>query len=289
MSGCNNFCTYCIVPYTRGRERSRSPEAVLEEARRLAAGGCREITLLGQNVNSYRGVSEQDGSAWDFPGLIYALQEVEGLARIRFMTSHPKDLSPALIQAYRDCSKLCRHIHLPVQSGSSAVLARMNRRYSREQYLELIARLRDAVPEIAVSTDIIVGFPGESEADFQATLDLVEEVRYDSAFTFLYSVRRGTPAAAMEDQVPEEVKHQRFNRLIDLVHQIQEEKAAEDQNKIVPVLIEGFSKTDKTMLTGRMESGKTVDLPGSADLIGQIVPVRITKAQTFSCYGETVL
>ena len=296
MYGCNNFCTYCIVPYTRGRERSRRPEDILAEVRDLAAHGCREITLLGQNVNSYGKVKhgegsycyleEPEGQQVDFAKLLRMVDEVEGIERIRFMTSHPKDLSDGLIEAFRDCRHLCHAFHLPVQSGSNAILKKMNRHYDREKYFERVEKLREACPDIALSTDIIVGFPGETEEDFLETMDLVRRVRYDSAFTFLYSVRQGTPAAAMEDQVPEAVKHERFNRLIELVHEIQEEKAAEDQDKVLPVLIEGYSKTDKNMLTGRTESGKTVDLPGDASLIGQIVPVKITKAQTFSCYGE---
>ena len=301
MYGCNNFCTYCIVPYTRGRERSRRPEDILAEVRGLAASGCKEITLLGQNVNSYGKVKHGEGSycyleepggldgeGVDFAKLLRMVDEVPGIERIRFMTSHPKDLSDDLIEAFRDCRHLCHAFHLPVQSGSDRILKKMNRHYGRERYFERVERLRQACPDIALSTDIIVGFPGETEEDFLDTMDLVRRVRYDSAFTFLYSVRRGTPAAAMEDQVPEDVKHERFNRLIELVHEIQEEKAAADQGKVVPVLIEGFSKTDKTMLTGRMESGKTVDLPGDPSLIGQIVPVRITRAQTFSNYGEVV-
>jgi tRNA-2-methylthio-N6-dimethylallyladenosine synthase len=298
MYGCNNFCTYCIVPYTRGRERSRRPEDILAEVRDLAAHGCREITLLGQNVNSYGKVKhgegsycyleEPEGQQVDFAKLLRMVDEVEGIERIRFMTSHPKDLSDGLIEAFRDCRHLCHAFHLPVQSGSNAILKKMNRHYDREKYFERVEKLREACPDIALSTDIIVGFPGETEEDFLETMDLVRRVRYDSAFTFLYSVRRGTPAAAMEDQVPEAVKHERFNRLIDLVHSIWEEKAADYQDKVLPVLIEGFSKTDASMLTGKTESGKTVDLPGDPVLIGQIVPVRITKAQTFSCYGELV-
>ena len=296
MYGCNNFCTYCIVPYTRGRERSRRPEDILAEVKQLAASGCKEIALLGQNVNSYGKVKhgegsycyleEPEGQQVDFAKLLRMVDEVEGIERIRFMTSHPKDLSDDLIEAFRNCKHLCHAFHLPVQSGSDAILKKMNRHYDRERYFERVEKLREACPDIALSTDIIVGFPGETEDDFMQTMDLVKRVRYDSAFTFLYSVRRGTPAAGMEDQVPEAVKHERFNRLVELVHEIQEEKAVEYQDKVLPVLIEGFSKTDKNMLTGRTESGKTVDLPGSADLIGQIVPVKITKAQTFSCYGE---
>ena len=221
MYGCNNFCTYCIVPYTRGRERSRKPEDIVREVRTLVADGVREVTLLGQNVNSYRGDENTD-----FADLIYMLNEIEGLERIRFMTSHPKDLSDKLIQAYVDCEKLCNYIHLPVQCGSSRVLKEMNRKYSREDYLELIRKLRTAVPDITISTDIIVGFPGETEEEFQETLSQVAEVEYDSAFTFLYSIRKGTPAEKYEDQIPEDVKHERFNRLVDLVNEISAKKNA---------------------------------------------------------------
>ena len=236
MYGCNNFCTYCIVPYTRGRERSRKPEDILEEVRRLTGDGVKEVTLLGQNVNSYRGA---DGT--DFADLIYMLNEVEGLERIRFMTSHPKDLSDKLIRAYVECEKLCNYIHLPVQSGSSRVLKRMNRKYTRQDYLKLIEKLKTAVPEITISTDIIVGFPGETEEDFQETLSLVEQVRYDSAFTFLYSIRKGTPAEKYEDQIPEETKHERFNRLVELVNRISAEKNAAYEGRVEKVLAEGPS------------------------------------------------
>ena len=217
MYGCNNFCTYCIVPYTRGREKSRAPEDILQEIETLVRDGVREVTLLGQNVNSYRG-EDADGKTWDFADLIYRINEIDGLWRIRFMTSHPKDLSEKLIQAYVDCDKLCNYIHLPVQSGSSRVLKRMNRRYDRERYLDLVQRLRRAVPDITISTDIIVGFPGETEEDFEDTLDLVNQVQYDSAFTFLYSIRKGTPAEKFEDQIPEDVKHARFERLVEAVN-----------------------------------------------------------------------
>ena len=219
MYGCNNFCTYCIVPYTRGRERSRKPLDIVNEVRTLVADGVKEITLLGQNVNSYKGDEDTD-----FAALIYMLNDIEGLERIRFMTSHPKDLSDRLIQAYKDCDKLCRNIHLPVQSGSSSILKRMNRRYTKEDYLRLVERLRTAVPDITISTDIIVGFPGETEEDFLETLDLAEQVRYDSAFTFLYSIRKGTPAEKFEDQIPEDIKHERFNRLVDTINRISAEK-----------------------------------------------------------------
>ena len=279
MQGCNNFCTYCIVPYTRGRERSRAPEKVLEEVRCLAEAGTKEIMLLGQNVNSYAGGIR-------FAQLLKQIDKVDGIERIRFMTSHPKDLSDELIECFAICRHLCKQIHLPVQAGSDRVLKRMNRHYDSAHYLELIKKLRTACPEISISTDIIVGFPGETEEDFMSTIDLVKEVGYDSAFTFIYSVRHGTPAEKYEDQVPEEIKHDRFNRLLDVIHQIQEEKAKQYQDAVLPVLVEGISKTNAEMLTGRTESNKVVDFPGDPALIGQIIPVKITKAQTFSLYGE---
>ena len=287
MYGCDNFCNYCIVPYTRGRERSRRPEDILSEVRALAADGVKEITLLGQNVNSYRGISEAAGQT-DFAALLRMLEEIEGLERIRFMTSHPKDLSDDLILAYRECRKLCPHIHLPVQSGSTEVLRRMNRRYSRELYLTLVEKLRAAVPDIAITTDIIVGFPGETEENFADTLSLISEVRFDSAFTFLYSVRKGTPAESYEDQIPENVKHERFNRLVELVNRISAEKNAAEVGKVVTVLVEGASKTNKNALTGRTGGHKLVNFTGEKSMIGTVVSVRITESNTFSLVGEVL-
>lgn len=278
MFGCNNFCTYCIVPYTRGRERSRHSEEILAEVRELVRDGVREITLLGQNVNSYQGDV-------DFAGLIHKLNEVEGLERIRFMTSHPKDISEELIRAYQDCHKLCNHIHLPVQAGSNRVLERMNRKYTREHYLDLIRKFRETRPDIAITTDIIVGFPGETEEDFQDTLSLVREVEYDSAFTFLYSVRKGTPAEHYEDQVPEDIKHERFNRLVDLMNELSLKKNKALEGQVLPVLVEGVSKNNEDTLTGRTEGFKTVNFKGPKDIIGTIVPVRITEGKTFNLEG----
>ncbi|MCI8646081.1 MAG: tRNA (N6-isopentenyl adenosine(37)-C2)-methylthiotransferase MiaB [Firmicutes bacterium] len=283
MYGCNNFCTYCIVPYTRGRERSRKPEDILEEVRRLVRDGVREVTLLGQNVNSYQGDENTD-----FADLIYMLNEVEGLLRIRFMTSHPKDLSDKLIQAYRDCEKLCNYIHLPVQSGSRRILARMNRRYTKEDYLELIGKLRQAVPQITISTDIIVGFPGETEEDFEETLDLVRTVRYDSAFTFLYSIRKGTPAAQYADQIPEDVKHHRFNRLVETVNSISAEKNAAYEGRVEQVLVEGTSKTDSNTCSGRTEGFKLINFPGNSEMAGKLIDVKVTAGKTFSLEGEVL-
>ena len=283
MFGCNNFCTYCIVPYTRGRERSRKPQEILHEVKGLVADGVKEVMLLGQNVNSYRG----EGGV-DFADLLYLLNDVKGLERIRFMTSHPKDLSDKLIQAFVDCEKLCKNIHLPVQSGSSKVLKEMNRRYSKETYLQLVEKLRGAVPFITMSTDIIVGFPGETEEDFLETLDLVSKVRFDSAFTFLYSVRKGTPAEKYEGQIPEDVKHERFNRLVDLVNSISMEKNAEYVGTVQKVLIEGPAKTGSRTFSGRTDGFKLVNFRGDANMVGKIVDVRITGSNTFSLEGEIV-
>lgn len=283
MFGCNNFCTYCIVPYTRGRERSRRPEEILREVRALAADGVKEIMLLGQNVNSYQG---QGGV--DFADLIYMLNEVEGLERIRFMTSHPKDLSDRLIQAFVDCDKLCKNIHLPVQSGSSRILKKMNRHYDKEKYLNLVGRLQKAVPGITMSTDIIVGFPGETEEDFEETLNLARTVRYDSAFTFLYSIRKGTPAEKYEDQIPEDVKHERFNRLVEQINTISAEKNAAYVGTVQQVLVEGPSKTGSRTFAGRTDGFKLVNFRGDASMIGKIIDVKITKSNTFSLEGEVL-
>lgn len=287
MYGCNNFCTYCIVPYTRGREKSRAPEDILKEIRALSDDGVREVTLLGQNVNSYMGYDE-DGGRCDFTDLIYRINDVEGIERIRFMTSHPKDLSDKLIEAYAKCDKLCNYIHLPVQSGSSSVLKRMNRKYDREKYLELVTKLRKAVPGITISTDIIVGFPGESEEEFEDTLSLVREVKYDSAFTFLYSMRKGTPAAEYRGQIPEDIKHERFERLVEAVNEESVKKNAAYKGRIEKVLVEGVSKKNERTLTGRTEGFKLVDFEGDRALIGEIVDVEITEGKTFSLSGRII-
>lgn len=286
MYGCNNFCTYCIVPYTRGRERSRAAEDILKEVQALAADGVKEITLLGQNVNSYKGISRENSEKTDFTDLIYMLSEVDGIERIRFMTSHPKDISDKLIAAYGKCEKLCHYIHLPVQAGSSKVLKEMNRHYTREDYLEIVRKLREVDPDIAISTDIIVGFPGETEEEFEETLTLCEEVRYDSAFTFLYSVRKGTPAEKFENQIPEEIKHERFNRLVDVINRISAEKNAEYVGRIEKVLADGPSKNNSKTYGGRTESFKLVNFRGTPDMIGQVIDVLITGANTFSLEGE---
>lgn len=280
MQGCNNFCTYCIVPFTRGRERSRTPEAVINEVKELVADGVKEITLLGQNVNSYRG----EGGI-DFPTLLGKLNDIEGLERIRFMTSHPKDLSDELIACYGNLDKLCTHIHLPVQSGSNAVLKRMNRHYTREKYIDLVRRLRTTCPEISISTDIIVGFPGETEEDFNDTLDLIRKVEFDSAFTFIYSVRKGTPAEKYEDHISEEVKHRRFTRLVDAVNTSAAKKNSEMEGKICKILVEGRSKHGDESMCGRTSGFKQVDFQGDDSMIGKIVEVKITSGTTFSLKG----
>lgn len=283
MFGCNNFCTYCIVPYTRGRERSRKPEDIIREIENLVADGVKEVTLLGQNVNSYKGDEKTD-----FAALIYRINEIDGLERLRFMTSHPKDLSDRLIQAYRDCDRLCSFFHLPVQSGNNNILRRMNRRYTREDYLELIRKLREARPDIGLSTDIIVGFPGETEEEFEDTLSLVREVEYDSAFTFLYSPRKGTPAEKYDDQIPEEVKHERFNRLVEEVNRASLKNNGKFLGAVTDVLVEGVSRTDIHSVTGRTPQNKIVNFPGDESLIGEIVRVKITDFNTFSLTGEIV-
>ncbi len=284
--GCNNFCAYCIVPYTRGRERSRCPEDILAEIKRLADDGVREVMLLGQNVNSYKGQGK-DG-LWDFSDLVRAVNDIEGIERIRFMTSHPKDLSDKLIDCFRDCSKLCHYFHLPVQAGSDDVLKRMNRRYDRARYLELVKKLREVDPDMAISTDIIVGFPGETEEDFQDTLDLCDEVGYDSAFTFLYSKRKGTPAAIAEDQIPDEIKHERFNRLCDSINSVSQAKNAAYVGRTVTVLCDGPSRRNSHKLSGRTDTFKLVNFTGDPELQGELVKVRITSSNTFSLEGELV-
>lgn len=282
--GCNNFCTYCIVPYTRGREKSRSLRAVKQEIINLVKDGVKEVMLLGQNVNSFR---DADGN--NFAALIRSLDEVEGLERIRFMTSHPKDLSDELIACFGDCKKLCHNIHLPVQSGSDEVLRRMNRHYNRQRYMEIVEKLRATCPDLSISTDIIVGFPGETEEDFLDTLSLVREVEYDSAFTFIYSPRVGTPAAKYDDQIPEKIKHDRFDRLVEDVNRCSAKKNSEYLGRIVTVLVDGPSKNDAGAWSGRTDTFKLVNFTSEEPLTeGQMVSVRITETKTFSLDGEKV-
>jgi tRNA-2-methylthio-N6-dimethylallyladenosine synthase len=285
MYGCNNFCTYCIVPHVRGRERSRKPEEIIKEIKEMVASGYKEVTLLGQNVNSYGKGLE---TPIDFAGLLREINKVQGLERVRFMTSHPKDLSDEVIKAVAECDKLCESIHLPVQSGSSRLLKKMNRHYDREKYLETIRKIKNAIPNVALTTDIIVGFPGETDEDFEDTLSLVKEVEYDSAFTFLYSRRKGTPADLMLNHVDESVKKERFNKLVEAVNEICAKKNKEYDGKVVEVLVEGESKSDETKLTGRTRTGKLVNFSGNKENIGQLVNVKITKAHSFSLIGEEI-
>lgn len=280
--GCTNFCTYCIVPYVRGKEHSRLPESILTEVEGLVEAGYKEVTLLGQNVNAYGKDLSIDTS---FSQLLTELNAIEGLARIRFTTSHPRDLGPDLIDALAGLDKVCEHLHLPVQAGSSRVLRRMNRGYTREQYLDLVQKVRQAVPEIALTTDIIVGFPGETEGDFQETLSLVEEVRFDSAFTFIYSPREGTPAARFADQVPEEVKKERIYRLIELQNKISAEHIQGLVGTKQEVLVEG---TDGQGLVGRTRTNRQVHFAGSQELMGELVTVEITETGTWTLRGRVV-
>lgn len=285
MYGCDNFCTYCIVPYTRGREASREPDEIIEEIKDLVKNGTKEITLLGQNVNSY-GKSLNNGMT--FTKLLYKINDIEGLERIRFMTSHPKDISDELIYAFKDLDKLCNFLHLPVQAGSTKVLKEMNRKYSKEEYLEKIEKIRKINPDIALCTDIMVGFPGETEEDFEETIDLVKKVQYDTAFTFIYSLREGTIAAKSNEQVPEEVKHERFERLLDVLYPIQLEKNKAFVGKIVDVLVEDLSTSKEGNVIGRTSEFKLVSFPGNKDLIGKIVKVKIIDANTFALVGEEI-
>lgn len=281
--GCNNFCTYCVVPYVRGREKSREPNEIINEVKLLAEDGCKEITLLGQNVNSY-GSNLEDKTT--FAELLYELNKIDGIERIRFMTSHPKDLTDDLIKVIKECRKVCNHVHLPVQAGSNDVLKRMNRKYTKEHYLDLVYKLKKEIPDVAITTDIIVGFPGETEEDFLETVDIVKKVQYDSAFTFLYSVREGTKAAEMDDQVSDEMKHDRFNRLLDVLYPIVLERNSACIGNVYPVLVESVSKTSDNYLTGRTEHFRLVHFTGTEDLIGKIVNVKITNVKTFHMEGQ---
>ncbi|ACA59090.1 RNA modification enzyme, MiaB family [Candidatus Desulforudis audaxviator MP104C] len=272
IHGCNNFCTYCVVPYVRGRECSRRPDAVVDEVCGLAAAGYREVTLLGQNVNSY---GRDLGEGIDFAALLARLDGVEGLWRIRFTTSHPRDFTDRLIEVVARAAKVCEHIHLPAQAGSNRVLQRMNRGYTREDYLDLVARIRAAVPDVSLTTDLMVGFPGETEEDFADTLDLVRRVGYDQAFTFVYNPRRGTPAAGWPDQVPEDVKSRRIQELIQVQKEIGLARNRAEEGKVLEVLVEGPSATRPDLLSGRSRTNKTVVFPGEPGLAGQLVRVRV--------------
>ena len=286
MYGCNNFCTYCIVPYVRGRERSRRPEKILDEVRMLAGRGVKEITLLGQNVNSY---GKDADFGMDFADLLREVNKIDGIYRIRFMTSHPKDMSDRLIDAMAECDKVMPQLHLPFQAGSTRVLSEMNRKYTKEQYLALVEKVRAKLGAISMTSDIIVGFPGETEEDFQETLDVLEKVRFDSVFSFIYSKRTGTPAATMDNQVPEEVQHERFERLLELQNRISREINEEYFEKTVELLVEGASKTDSGVLSGRTPEGKIVNFPNDGKTkTGDIISVKITKVSTWSLAGEKI-
>ena len=285
MFGCNNFCSYCIVPYVRGRERSRNPKDIIREIERLAADGVVEVMLLGQNVNSY---GKNLPEPMTFAQLLAEVEKIEGIERIRFMTSHPKDLSEELIAVMADSKKICRHLHLPLQSGSTRILKEMNRHYTKEQYLALVDRIRTAMPDIALTTDIIVGFPGETEEDFEETMDVVRKVGFDSAFTFIYSKRTGTPAAAMEDQVSEDVVKERFDRLLREVQQIGAAKAERLTGQIQSVLVEHVNEQDPALVTGRLSNNSVVHIPGDASMIGKLVEVELTECKGFYYYGKPI-
>ena len=292
MNGCNNFCTYCIVPYVRGRERSRKPEDILHEVEELAKQGYKEITLLGQNVNSYLRVEKEKGMVTgqeeihSFATLLRAINQIDGIERIRFVSPHPKDFTDDVIEAIRDCEKVCKLVHLPLQSGSSKVLKEMNRKYTKEQYLALVEKMRESIPNVTFSTDIIVGFPNETEADFADTLDLVEKVNFEQAYMFLYSKRVGTPADTMVGQIPEEVKHQRFNRLKALVESQIEQKNKTYVGTVQKVLIEGESKTNPEYLTGRTDSNKVVICQKPKESIGTVIPLQIVSEHMWYLKGE---
>lgn len=282
MYGCNNFCSYCIVPYVRGRERSRKPEDILAEIRTLAAEGIVEIMLLGQNVNSYGKTLSESIS---FAELLQRVEEIEGIRRIRFMTSHPKDLSDELIEVMKNSKKICCHLHLPVQSGSTRILEKMNRRYTKEGYLALVKKIRTAIPDISLTTDIIVGFPGETEEDFKETLDVVEQAGFSSAYTFLYSKRSNTPAAKMDDQVPEDIAKERFGRLLQIVSKQSGLQAEKDTGRIMEVLVEEQNAQNPELLTGRLSNNLLVHFPGNEELIGSFVTVKLEECKGFYYLG----
>lgn len=285
MFGCNNFCSYCIVPYVRGRERSRNAKDIVREIEMLVQDGVVEVMLLGQNVNSYGKTLDEPMS---FASLLKEIEKIEGLERIRFMTSHPKDLSNELIEVMASSKKICRHLHLPLQSGSSRILKQMNRHYTKEQYLSLVERIRSAVPDISLTTDIIVGFPGETEEDFLETLDVVKKVRFDSAFTFIYSKRTGTPAAVMEDQIPEDVIKDRFERLLKDVQEISSQVCSVYEDQVHTVLVESVNDHGESILTGRLSNNILVHFSGDERLIGRLVDVHLEKCHGFYYTGKRV-
>lgn len=289
MYGCNNFCSYCIVPYVRGRERSRKPEDIINEVRELADKGYKEITLLGQNVNSYMRnevLENENEKITSFAKLLYAVNEIKGIERIRFISPHPKDFTEDVIQAIKKCDKVCKLIHLPLQSGNSKVLKEMNRKYTKQQYLELVEKMKKEIPNLTLSTDIIVGFPRETDEEFEDTLDVVKKVNFEQVYMFIYSRRVGTPADRMQNQVPEEQKHIRFEKLKKLVEEQIEEKNKKYINTIQKVLVEGKSKNNEDMLTGRTDSNKVVIFKGNDNLIGQIINLKIVSEHMWYLKGE---
>lgn len=293
MYGCDNFCTYCIVPYVRGRERSRDPEDILAEVRRLVDSGVVEVMLLGQNVNSYgkrvmRDGKITDGSTINFAQLLREVCRIEGLERVRFMTSHPKDLSDELIEVMATEPKVCSHLHLPLQSGSTRLLGKMNRHYTKESYLELVRKIRERIPDISITTDIIVGFPGETDEDFEDTMDVVNKAEYESAFTFIYSKRTGTPAAEFPDQVDPEVIRERFDRLLARVQEIAAAKTLRHVGRTMTALIEDVDDHMDGYVTGRLGNNMVVHVPGDRSLIGRIVDVRLNEAKGFYYTGEII-
>ena len=281
MYGCNNFCSYCIVPYVRGRERSREPEKILEEVKMLAKEGYKEITLLGQNVNSYNGREN-----YKFANLLNDVCKIDGIERVRFISPHPKDFTDDVIEAIANNPKIARVLHLPLQSGSSAVLKKMNRKYTKEQYLELVDKIKTRIPDVVLSTDIIVGFPGETEEDFEDTLNVVGKVNYEQVFMFIYSRREGTVADKMENQIPEEIKHKRFDRLKELF----DSRVSENNQKYIgttqKILVDGYSKNDKETLTGRTDTNKVVNFKGNEELIGKMINIKITEEHKWYLTGE---
>ncbi len=285
MFGCNNFCSYCIVPYVRGRERSRDPKEIIREIEHLVADGVVEVMLLGQNVNSYGKNLEEPIT---FAQLLREVEQIEGLQRIRFMTSHPKDLSDELIEVMRQSTKICRHLHLPVQAGSDRILKAMNRRYTKDQYLALVDKIKTAMPDIAITTDIIVGFPGETLADVEETIDVVRRVQYDNAFTFIYSKRTGTPAAAMDNQVPEEVVREGFDKLLKVVQDTARERAARLQGQVMEALVEEVNEQDASLLTGRLSNNMLVHFPAGNIRIGQLVQVSLDTCHGFYYTGHVI-
>ena len=293
MNGCNNFCSYCIVPYVRGRERSREPREILEEIKELAKNGYKEITLLGQNVNSYLRVEKEKNIPFEeyegvnsFATLLKAVNKIVGIERIRFVSPHPKDFTDDVIDAISECEKVCKLIHLPLQSGSSEILKSMNRKYTKEQYLNLVNKMKSKIPNLTLSTDIIVGFPGETEENFEDTLDVVKKVNYEQVYMFIYSRRVGTPGDKMENQIPEEIKHERFDRLKSLVESQIAENNKKYVEKIENVLVEGKSKNNEEMLTGRTDSNKVVIFEGKDELIGKIIPIKIISEHMWYLKGK---